>query len=200
MGANKQKNLPEIYVQSSVFRENDVYSPSMDSQQLILDFYPDNITNLIQSLSNITSAFYGNMLTQVGLKYGTDKIDEISKNTIYALGRATARRHLAQHDIEQNAQGITKIIIAAVFTANPEYQFEILEFTPDKIAMIVRGIDRYHKIAVAMGIDKHITWPVVDTFIRAINDEMGLNYTVHLNVKKLDEYSQCFYDVVIQQE
>ncbi|MGS0741623.1 hypothetical protein ACVBEF_07290 [Glaciimonas sp. GG7] len=200
MASNNHPDLPDILMQSSAFRGNDIYHPDMDGKQLLLDFYPANVTELIQVLSNITSGFYGNMLKQIGLLYGMDHIDQVSTNTVYELGKAIAQRCLVQQpDMEKNAQGITKTSLVAIFTGNPEYQFEILEYTPGKVVMLVKGVDRYHRIALAMGIEKHITWPVVAVFIRAINDEMGLNYTVDLNVKQLNASSQCLYEVTIKE-
>ncbi|MFZ4835677.1 hypothetical protein [Rouxiella sp. Mn2063] len=197
MSQDTNLNLPQTFLQSAQFRENDVYLPEMNWQQLVGDFYPDNIANLVQGMSNITSAFYGNMLSIVGTRYGVDQINIVSRETIYSLGRATAKRYLAQKEIPQDARGVMNIIIAAIYTANPEYQFEITAYHANHAAFLLGGTDRYHKVAVALGIEKHLTWPAIDVFVQAIHDELKLDYQVKAVFKSLDSDSRCLYEISI---
>jgi len=200
MSQDTHLDLPQTFLQSAQFRESDVYLPEMNWQQLVRDFYPDNIASLMQGMSNITSAFYGNMLSIVGARYGVDQISVVSRETIYSLGRATAKRYLAQKEIPQDARGVMNIIIAAIYTANPEYQFEITAYRTNHAAFLLGGTDRYHKIAVTLGIEKHLSWPVIDDFVQAIHDELQLDYQVKVVLKSLDRDSRCLYEISVGEQ
>ena len=60
-------NLPETYLALSDFRKHDIFLPEMNQAQIISDFFPGTFTELTQRLSDITGAFYGGMLKQIGV-------------------------------------------------------------------------------------------------------------------------------------
>ncbi|PZF71886.1 hypothetical protein [Taibaiella soli] len=186
-------NLPATYHELQCFRANDIYLPEMNWEELVTDFFPGTVPQLAQGLSNTTSAFYGLMLKEIGGRYGNEIMESISKSTVYALGRRTTRRLLLRKpELERNAHGLAKVAMSAIFNASPEYSFEIARYDEDHVAMLMRGVDRYNKIARELGIHEWLSSPI-DAFAQGINDELGLSYKVTMDVYDLDEESNCFY-------
>ncbi len=187
--------LPAPYYELLHFRANDKYLPEMNWEELVTDFFSENVTQLAQGLSNTTSAFYGLMLKEIGDRYGPEIIESVSKSTVYALGRRTAQRLLQRKpDLERNARGIAKVAMSAIFNASPEYSFEMVRYDEDHVEMLMRGIDRYKKIAKELSIDKWLSTPI-DAFAQGINDELGLAYQINMEVYSIDEESNCFYKI-----
>ncbi|WP_162902852.1 hypothetical protein [Taibaiella koreensis] len=185
--------LPATYAELQHFRANDIYLPDMNWEELVADFFPETVSQVAQGLSNTTSAFYGLMLQEIGNRFGSEAMERISKATVYALGRRTTRRLLQRKPgLERNAIGIAKVAMSAIFNASPEYSFEVIRYDEDRVEMLMRGIDRYHKIARELDIHTWLSSPI-DAFAQGINDELGLSYKIAMEVYGIDEESHCFY-------
>jgi hypothetical protein len=194
---NTKYNLPATYLELLPFRDHDVYLPGMPWETWVQEFFPAQFTDLVQSLSNTTSSFYGLMLNEAGNRFGKDIIDELSRATLHALGKKTARQILAKSpDIESNARGIAKIGIIAIFIASPEYKFEVTTYAAEHVQIVIKGVDRYHRIARSLGIDPYVSSPLA-AFMQGINDELGLQYTISMQIQKLDDDSHCLYNLDI---
>ncbi len=196
-----QIQLPETYVALSDFRKNDVYLPEMNQAQIIADFFPGTFTELTQRLSDITGAFYGGMLKQVGKLYGAEAIEELSRTFMYDLGSRMALRNLeAKPHLQPGIPAAAKILIGAVFTSSPEYNFDFKELNDHQCELLIKGVDRYHKITQSLQIAGLLKWPVIKPFIQGVCDTMGLDVLLEIKVLKLDPDSSCSYHVVISEK
>ncbi|WP_433631734.1 hypothetical protein [Chryseobacterium cucumeris] len=196
-----QIQLPETYAALSDFRKNDVYLPEMNQAQLIADFFPGTFTELTQRLSDITGAFYGGMLKQIGKLYGAEAIEQISSTFMYDLGsRMTLRNLEAKPNLQPGIPAVAKILMGAVFTSSPEYNFEFKELNDYKCELLIKGVDRYHKITHSLQIAGLLKWPVIKPFIQGICDTMGLDVLLDIKVLKLDPDSSCSYHVFISEK
>lgn len=196
-----QTQLPETYLALSDFRKNDIYLPEMDQDQIIAEFFPGTFKELIQRLSDITGAFYGGMLKQAGKLYGAEAIEQLSSTFMYDLGSRMALRNMqAKSDLQPGIPAVVKIIIAAVFTSSPEYNFEFKELNDHKAALLIKGTDRYHRITESLQIAGLLKWPVIKPFIQGVCDTMGLDVLLEIKVLKLDPDSACEYEVLLTEK
>lgn len=196
-----QIQLPETYAALSDFRKNDIYLPEMNQAQLIADFFPGTFTELTQRLSDITGAFYGGMLKQIGKLYGAEAIEQLSSTFMYDLGsRMTLRNLEAKPNLQPGIPAVAKILMGAVFTSSPEYNFEFKELNDYKCELLIKGVDRYHKITHSLQIAGLLKWPVIKPFIQGICDTMGLDVLLDIKVLKLDPDSSCSYHVFISEK
>ncbi|WP_431612428.1 hypothetical protein [Chryseobacterium sp. 'Rf worker isolate 10'] len=196
-----QIQLPETYVALSDFRKNDVYLPEMNQAQIIADFFPGTFTELTQRLSDITGAFYGGMLKQIGKLYGAEAIEELSSSFMYDLGSRMALRNLeAKPSLQPGIPAVAKILIGAVFTSSPEYNFDFKELNDYKCELLIKGVDRYHKITQSLQIAGLLKWPVIKPFIQGVCDTMGLDVLLEIKVLKLDPDSSCSYHIIISEK
>lgn len=196
-----QIQLPETYAALSDFRENDVYLPEMNQAQIISDFFPQTFTELTQRLSDITGAFYGGMLKQIGKLYGAEAIEQLSSTFMYDLGSRMALRNLeTKPNLQPGIPAVAKILIGAIFTSSPEYNFEFKELNDYKCELLIKGVDRYHKITQSLQIAGLLKWPVIKPFIQGVCDTMGLDVLLDIKVLKLDPDSSCSYHVVIAEK
>lgn len=196
-----QIQLPETYLALSDFRKNDIYLPEMNQAQLIADFFPGTFTELTQRLSDITGAFYGGMLKQIGKLYGPEAIEQLSTTFMYDLGsRMTLKNLETKPNLQPGIPAVAKILIGAVFTSSPEYNFEFKELNDYKCELLIKGVDRYHKITHSLQIAGLLKWPVIKPFIQGICDTMGLDVLLEVKVLKLDPDSSCSYHVFISEK
>lgn len=196
-----QIQLPETYAALSDFRKNDVYLPEMNQDQLIADFFPGTFTELTQRLSDITGAFYGGMLKQIGKFYGAEAIEQLSSTFMYDLGsRMTLRNLEAKPNLQPGIPAVAKILMGAVFTSSPEYNFEFKELNDYKCELLIKGVDRYHKITHSLQIAGLLKWPVIKPFIQGICDTMGLDVLLEIKVLRLDPDSKCSYHVMVSEK
>lgn len=196
---NTTAKLPETYLQLSSFRTEDSYPDNMNVEEIVTDFFPATFPELVQRLSDITGAFYGGMLKQAGDLFGKDKINTLSVAMLHDLGVKTAARNLqARPYLQSCIPDMIKILIGTVFTSSPEYKFEVLEVNENKAAMLVKGIDRYHKIALALGMAELIEWPAIRPFVQGVCDGMGLQCNVHMvSEKPNSDKSECLYTLMV---
>jgi hypothetical protein len=196
-----QIQLPETYLALSDFRENDIYLPEMNQAQIISDFFPGTFTELTQRLSDITGAFYGGMLKQIGKLYGAEAIEQLSSIFMYDLGSRMALRNLeAKPNLQPGIPAVAKILIGAVFTSSPEYNFEFKELNDHRGELLIKGVDRYHKITQSLQIASLLKWPVIKPFIQGVCDTMGLDVLLEIKVLKLDPDSSCSYHVIVSEK
>ncbi|MDQ1854983.1 MULTISPECIES: hypothetical protein [unclassified Chryseobacterium] len=196
-----QIQLPETYLALSDFRKNDIYLPEMNQAQLIADFFPGTFTELTQRLSDITGAFYGGMLKQIGKLYGPEAIEQLSSTFMYDLGSRMALRNLeTKPNLQPGIPAVAKILIGAVFTSSPEYNFEFKELNDYKCELLIKGVDRYHKITHSLQIAGLLKWPVIKPFIQGVCDTMGLDVLLDIKVLKLDPDSSCSYHVFVSEK
>jgi hypothetical protein len=193
-----QIQLPETYTASGDFRKNDIYLPEMDQAQLIADFFPGTFTELTQRLSDITGSFYGGMLKQIGKLYGAEAIEQLSSTFMHDLGsRMTLRNLKAKPNLQPGIPAVAKILMEAIFTSSPEYNFEFKELNDYKCELLIKGVDRYHKITHSLQIADLLKWPVIKPFIQGICDTMGLDVLLEIKVLRLDPDSTCSYHVIV---
>ncbi|MDR6464468.1 hypothetical protein [Chryseobacterium sediminis] len=196
-----QIQLPETYLALSDFRKHDVFLPEMNQAQIISDFFPETFTELTQCLSDITGAFYGGMLKQIGRFYGTEAIEQLSSTFMYDLGsRMTLRNLETKPNLQPGIPAVAKILIGAIFTSSPEYNFEFKELNDYKCELLIKGVDRYHKITQSLQIAGLLKWPVIKPFLQGVCDTMGLDVLLEIKVLKLDPDSTCSYHIIISEK
>lgn len=196
-----QIKLPETFSALSDFRKNDIYLPEMDKAQIISDFFPVTFTELTQRLSDITGAFYGGLLKQAGKLYGADAIEQLSNTFMYDLGsRMTLKNLETKPNLQPGIPAVAKILIGAVFTFSPEYNFEFRELNDHRVEMLIKGVDRYHKITQSLQVAGLLKWPVIKPFVQGICDTMGLDVLLEIKVLKLDPDSSCIYQVNVTEK
>lgn len=193
--------LPETFMALSDFRKHDVYHSEMDQDQIISEFFPPTFTELTQRLSDITGAFYGGLLKQAGKLYGEETINELSTAFMYDLGSRMALRNLeTKPGLQPGIPAVAKILIGAVFTSSPEYNFDFKELNDHRAELLIKGADRYHRITQSLQIAGLLKWPVIEPFIQGVCDTMGLDVLFEMEVLKLDPDSSCAYRVIVAEK
>ncbi|BAP32733.1 uncharacterized protein CHSO_3696 [Chryseobacterium sp. StRB126] len=173
----------------------------MDQDQIISDFFPATFTELTQRLSDITGAFYGGLLKQAGKLYGEEAVNELSTSFMYDLGsRMTLRNFETKSNLQPGIPAAAKILIGAIFTSSPEYNFDFKELNDHRVELLVKGVDRYHKIAQSLHIAGLLKWPVIEPFIQGVCDTMGLDVLFEMKILKLDPDSSCTYEVIVEKK
>lgn len=194
-------HLPETYLALSDFRKHDIFLPEMNQAQIISDFFPGTFTELTQRLSDITGAFYGGMLKQIGRLYGAEAIEQLSSTFMYDLGsRMTLRNLETKPNLQPGIPAVAKILIGAIFTSSPEYNFEFKELNEHKCELLIKGVDRYHKITQSLQIAGLLKWPVIKPFLQGVCDTMGLDVLLEIKVLKLDPDSSCSYHIIVSEK
>ena len=185
---NKSRLLDEL----ELFRGQDEYLSDGLRHHFLEHFFPENVTELVSGLSNVVSAFYGFLLRDIGNLIGKDKIASFSENLFYALGKFKAEQALeTMFDIPRDTRAFVIVGIYAVYTASPEYSFSIEKYTENHTIFRVHGIDRYHKIGLKLGISEDLTWPASLPFMKAVNDVLGLNSEIDIELSPYDADSKC---------
>lgn len=193
-----QIQLPETFTALSDFRKNDVYHSEMNQNEIITDFFPATFTDLTQRLSDITGAFYGGLLKQAGKLYGEKVVNELSTAFMHDLGSRMALRNLeSKPNLQPGIPAVAKILIGAVFTSSPEYNFDFKELNDHRVELLIKGVDRYHKIAQSLQIAGLLKWPVIEPFIQGVCDTMGLDVLFEMKVLNLNPDSSCVYEVIV---
>lgn len=191
--------LPETFMALSDFRKHDVYHSEMDKDKIISDFFPATFTELTQRLSDITGAFYGGLLKQIGELYGAEAVNDLSTAFMYDLGSKMAVKNLnTKPDLQPGIPAVAKTLIGAIFTSSPEYNFDFKELNDHRVELLIKGVDRYHKITQSLQIAGPLKWPVIEPFLQGVCDTMGLDVLFEMKVLKLDPDSSCVYKVIIE--
>jgi hypothetical protein len=193
--------LPEVYNYLHYTRKNDVYPSGMNVEELINTYFPESLPAFVQDMSDITAAFYGTMLAKARTFWGASAVDALAMATITEMGRFKAKQALVRYpELPMDGRGLLLILIAGIFSASPEYQFRIIEFSADVVKAQIMGNDRYYRVAVNKGVQELITWPTILHFLRGANAELGWNYEIDMDVKQLDKNGDCLYEFVIKQQ
>lgn len=169
-------------------RGKDVFTSEDLKEKIINIFFPENTFVLTQNLSNVTSAFYGLLLKDIGATYGNDKIDNHSKKLFYELGRLKTMQAIGVYpELEKDTRAFAMVVIYAVYNSSPEFNFRIIEFTPQSTTVELTGLDRYLKVLTELGIEKHVTIPTFLPFVEGIKDVLNIDCEINYTFKKIDE-------------
>lgn len=157
-------------------RINDVYLHHEIEATCKASLFPENTLQLALDQSNVTSAFYGLALKNIITLYGKDAANIISEKIFYDLGRIKTQQCREKlQDFPRDTTAFAYVIISAIYNASPEYNFQIIEFSPRETCVKMFGIDRYLRILSQLEIDSHIDFPTLIPFMKGINDELGLD-------------------------
>ena len=190
-----------IYGEVQGIRANDTYPDEEVKATLVDKTFPKSAEDMTLRLSNVTAAFYGLMLKHVGLRFGWDEVDELSKRVFRELGRLKTREALEGDVVlPRDARAPIVVFITAVHSASPEYNFHVLEYQPEVAAVRVFGISRYDRIAKKLDIEQHLTWPELTPFFEGVAEELDINLCIDTDLKHLGEGGQydCIYKFALK--
>jgi hypothetical protein len=188
----KQKLLEDL----KQIRKNDFYGNSDLEIKLKDLLFPTSTEELTLDLSNVTSAFYGLMLKNIGNEIGLDKIDEISKSTFYDLGKAKSEQcQIKMNNIAKDTTTYFIVLASAIFNASPEYTFKIIEFTKEITIFELNGVDRYLRILKELEISDYVTFPTLIPFMEGIKDYFEINSTIEYDLQYIEgtNETKCIY-------
>jgi hypothetical protein len=186
----------KIYGEMQGIRAQDVYPDEEVKAQLVEKTFPKSAEEMTLKLSNVSAAFYGLLLADVGSRFGWAEADALSKSVFTKLGRLkTAEAQELGVDIPPDSRAPALVFITAVHSASPEYNFEVLEYLPDATSIRVFGISRYDRIAKKLDIEQHLTWPELIPFFEGVADELGIKCKIEGDLKELGEGGryECLY-------
>lgn len=169
-------------------RSKDIF-PSLEvKEEFINAFFPEDALTLTQNLSNVTSAFYGLLLKDIGTTFGIDKMDSHSKKLFYELGKLkTTQTFEAYPKLEKDTRAFAAVVIYSVYNSSPEYNFKIIKYTPKNTIIELAGVDRYLKILTQLGIEKHITFPTLLSFVEGIKDTVQIDCEIDCTFEITDQ-------------
>lgn len=190
-----------IYGEVQGIRANDTY-PNEEVKAFLVDkTFPKSAEDMTLRLSNVTAAFYGLMLKHVGLRFGWKEVDGLSRSVFRELGRLKTREALeGAVDLPRDARAPIVVFITAVHSASPEYNFHVLEYSPEVAAVRVFGISRYDRIAKKLDIEQHLTWPELVPFFEGIAEELNIKCAIETDLKDLGEGGRydCIYKFTLR--
>lgn len=190
-----------IYSEVQGIRAKDTYPDEEVKAYLVDRTFPKSAEDMTLKLSNVTAAFYGIMLKHVGLRFGWDEIDPLSRNVFRELGRLKTREALDNGiEVPRDCRALALVFITAVHSASPEYNFHVFEYLPQDTAVRVFGTSRYDRIAKMLDIEEHLTWPELTPFFEGIAEEMDVACKIETDLKVLGEAGSydCVYRFALQ--
>lgn len=190
-----------VYGEMQGIRAKDVYPDEEVKAYLVDKTFPTTAEDLTLRLSNVTAAFYGVMLKLVGEKFGWDQVDPMSRAVFRLLGQLKTREALEGGvDLPRDTRAPSIVFITAVHSASPEYNFHVLEYSPEQTVLRVFGTSRYDRIAQKLGIEEHLTWPELTPFFQGVAEELGIRCRVEGDLKELGEGGvyDCIYRFTLQ--
>ena len=185
-----------IYAELQGIRAKDIYPDEEVKAQLVEKTFPKSAEEMTLKLSNVSAAFYGLLLQDVGSRYGWAEVDVLSKSVFTNLGPLkTAEAKELGVDVPEDSRAPAVVFITAVHSASPEYNFEVLEYLPEETSIRVFGVSRYDRIAKKLDIEEHLTWPELIPFFEGVAAEMGIDCKVEGDLKELGEGGryECIY-------
>lgn len=185
-----------IYSEVQGIRSKDTYPDEEIKAHLVDKSFPASAEDMTLKLSNVTAAFYGLMLKHVGLQFGWDQVDVLSKRVFRELGRLKTREALANGiNLSRDCRAPVIVFITAVHSASPEYNFHVFEYQPSDTAVHVFGVSRYDRIAKQLDIEQHLTWPELTPFFEGIIEELSIDCRIETELKDLGEGGRydCIY-------
>lgn len=193
VSTDKIKN--DCFMLMKPLRGDDVFPKDLSKEKMVELFFPKTSSDMAQSLSNVTSAFYGIMLQETGKIIGIENIDKVSQNFFYSLGKTktilTKKDIQGKYDIPSDARGVVILFVSAIYNASPEYKFDIKKFDADHCEIELNGMDRYLRITKTLGISQHLQWPVLHRFMQGINDELQAGVQVKSEMLKEKDDGEC---------
>ncbi len=182
----------ELYEELRGIRGKDRYPDKELEEYLVNKIFPKTALELTLGLSNVTAGFYGFALKHVGQQCGWDKVDSISKSVFRELGQLkTKELHESGIEIPRDTRALAVVFIAALYNASPEYNFEFQKYTPEETVMRILGASRYFRIAKKLGIESHISWPVLVPFFEGIAQQIGIECKVEIETRRIEDDGQC---------
>jgi CRP-like cAMP-binding protein len=188
----------KLYGEMQGIRAKDAYPDEEVKAHLVEKTFPKSAEEMTLKLSNVTAAFYGLLLAHVGDRFGWKEADVMSKAVFRKLGQLKTKEALEVGvDLPRDARAPLLVFITAVHSASPEYNFEVLEYLPDESTIRVFGISRYDRIAKALNIERHLTWPELLPFFEGAAEELGIQCKVQGELKELGELGryECIYRI-----
>lgn len=156
--------------------------------------FPRTAEALAVKLSNVTAAFYGYTLQQVGLQCGWDKVEGVSRELFRELGRLKAAEARAMGiPLPPDTRALGLIIVSAIYTSSPEYRFEFRRYTPGETIIRLTGACRYFRIAKKLNFDSFLTWPVLTQFFEGAAGHLGIRCDVEMTAQRLEADGTCDY-------
>lgn len=191
-------NNHPVYQHIKELRGEDRFHDDVDSINILRLFFPATVKELVLGLSDITSTFYGLLLSETAKRYGNDGINAISQSAVFEIGRRKAEQALViDPAIPRDACGICNVFISAIYVSSPEYKINVTTYQSDEVTLILTGTDRYHRSAQMLNLTEHITWPILTPFFYGVCSAWHISYQADLHVKELDEHSRCRYNIHI---
>jgi CRP-like cAMP-binding protein len=188
----------KLYAEMQNIRAKDVYPDEEVKAFLVEKTFPKSAEDMTLKLSNVAAAFYGLTLANVGERFGWKEADAVSKSVFRRLGQLKTKEALEGGvDLPRDARAPLLVFITAVHSASPEYNFEVLEYLPEEATIRVFGISRYDRIAKALNIERHLTWPELLPFFEGAAEELGIQCKVQGELKELGEQGryECIYRI-----
>ncbi|WP_083567545.1 cyclic nucleotide-binding domain-containing protein [Hyphomicrobium sp. CS1GBMeth3] len=186
----------KIYSEMQTLRSEDAY-PDEEIKAYLLDkSFPASAEEMTLRLSNVTAAFYGLMLKNVGEQFGWGEVDKLSRRVFRELGRLKTREAIETGiALPNDCRALAVVFITAVHSASPEYNFHVLEYLPEDTVVHVFGVSRYDRIAKRLDIEQHLTWPELTPFFEGIAEESGVKCKVATDLKELGDAGRydCTY-------
>ncbi len=189
-------NQESLHDQLSAIRGFDNYPTHGIKQDLLSAFFPSSMTEMVNDLSNVTSAFYGFLLQHVGETLGNEHINKFSEKLFYSLGKLKTEQALLKNDgLLTDTAAFAIVPISAIYNASPEYIFSVDKLSADHTILSMRGVDRYYRICKQLGIEQHLKWPTLLPFMEAIKDTLNLDVEISYELFPFtDDYqTQCVY-------
>lgn len=186
----KTRVLEEI----NALRKNDIYATEELKEELQKYLFPASTKDLVLDLSNVTSAFYGILLKNIGEKIGFENIDEISKKTFYDIGKIKAQQCSEKMEsLPRDTRAFFIILVSALYNASPEYSIKSIEYTKEKTVFECSGKDRYLRILNQLGIAKYITFPTLLAFFDGIKDFLKIKSEMTYDMEINNEKNEVIY-------
>lgn len=174
-----QENLLE---RLNEIRKNDYLKDVGFQKELIEKLFPKTTENLVLDLSNVTSAFYGLLLDNVGKEFGYDKINNVSKTTFYNIGQIKAKQCFEKiENMPIDSRSFLIVLISAIYNASPEYNFNVIEISKEKTIFELYGVDRYLRILNNLSISNHIEFPTLSSFMQGIKDYFKIDCKMNID-------------------
>lgn len=188
MTSEKKLLLTEL----RAIRNNDQYLNESIRKTLIDNFFPSDTKDLVESMSNVTAAFYGLLIKDVADSFGTNHARDMSEKLFRSMGKIKAEQALGKMPaLPRNTKAFIIVFIFTVYTSSPGYSFSIEKYSDKHSILRVTGTDRYHKICEALKITHMLNSPPALPFLNGINDALGLGATIDLKFSSCDENSKC---------
>ncbi|WP_299250168.1 hypothetical protein [uncultured Cytophaga sp.] len=179
-------------------RKNDIFCCN-EFEDEIKGSFPSELGELVNGLSNVTAAFYGITMDLIGDNFGKDKIDLISSSLNYRIGKMKAMDYQSNIGMEDRGTiNVIEIIIYSIFSASPDFVFNVKKLSKEESSIEITGIDRYYKVCKELNIDQYIQWPAQRQFLKGIIDQLENNFEFISDLVYMKETGEtkCIYTII----